>query len=80
MAKQTVPQVRAEWNPETKVMEFFYEGRKIGEAPVWEAIMRRRELQDEIDAQAPKVEAPTPLYFKENGDPVYKRPRQRRAA
>ncbi len=71
--------VTAEWNADTKVMEFIHEGRKIGEAPVWEAIMRRRELQDEIDAVAPKVEPATVLYFKQDGTPVTKRPRQRRA-
>ncbi len=71
--------VTAQWNPETKVMEFFHEGRKIGEAPVWEAIMRRRELQAEIDAAAPKAEPAKVLYFNQDGTPVTKRPRQRRA-
>ncbi len=72
--------VTAQWNPEGKVMEFFHQGRKIGEAPVWEAIMRRRELQAEIEAATPKVAAPAPLYFKADGTPVYKQPRRRRAA
>lgn len=71
--------VKAEWNAELKVMEFFYEGKKIGDAPVWEAIMRRRELEAEIEAQAPKVITPSPLYFRADGTPVYKQPRRRRA-
>ncbi len=72
--------VTAQWNPEAKVMEFFHEGKKIGEAPVWEAIMRRRELEAEIEAAAPKVITPSPLYFTQDGTPVYKTRKLRRAS
>lgn len=71
--------VEGHWNGETKVMEFFYQGKKIGESPLWETIMRRRELQAEIDARQPAAPAPEILYFKQDGTPVYKRRKLRRA-
>ena len=58
-----------------------HEGKKIGESAIWETITQRRELQAEIDARtpAPAVPAQTPLYFEQDGTPVTRRPRQRRA-
>ncbi len=79
MAKQTVPQVTAAWNATAGVMEFFHAGTKIGEAPVWEAILRRRELEAEIAAQHPPAPVQTPLYFKQDGTPIYRQRRPRRA-
>ena len=73
--------VTARTNAEAQVMEFFHDGRKIGEAPAWETIMRRRELQAEIDALQPSgVDTRTPIDFKPDGTPVYRRRRTRRAA
>jgi hypothetical protein len=37
-------------------MEFFYEDKKIGTAPLDEAMARRRELQAKVDAGLPKLE------------------------